>query len=159
MEPKLRCRGSVCDRSDACVMAGGCQYKSSAEQAIEVISAQKTGDFTGKIDGGGVKQVMKEPKTMVDLIDPQFIEGIGEVLKFGAKKYAKNNWMRGMSWSTALGGVLRHVLAFLRGEEFDLETGLPHLHHAACGLMFVCYFAHGPKNAEHRAFDDRGYLA
>lgn len=136
-------------------MSGGCLYKSSAEQALST----KTGDFTGRIDGGGVKQVMKEPKTAVDLVDPRFIEGIGEVLRYGATKYAKNNWMRGMSWSTVLGGVLRHILAFMRGEEFDPETTLPHLHHAACGLMFLCFYAHGPKSPEHRKLDDRGYLA
>ena len=162
MDSAVMCRGSFCDQEDNCISCGSCQYKSSADEAREVMkttAAPCVDDFKGTIDGGGVKQVMKEPKTMVDLVDPRFIEGIGEVLKYGAKKYAKNNWMRGMSWTTVLGGILRHILAFMRGEEYDLETGLPHLHHAACGLMFLCFYAYGPKSEEHRKLDDRGYLA
>ena len=114
-------------------------------------------EFAGEIDGGGVKQVMREMKCPLELIPPQFVEGIAEVLKYGAQKYAPNNWMRGMSWETVAGGILRHVTAFRRGEEMDPETGLPHLHHAACGLMFLSWYAHGPQESEHREMDDRRY--
>jgi hypothetical protein len=112
-------------------------------------------DFTGKIDGAGVKSVMKEMKCPLELMPPQFTEGVAAVLKFGARKYAANNWMRGMSWETVAGGILRHVTAFRRGEELDPESGLPHLDHAACGVMFLRTYAHGPDRNAHRAFDDR----
>ena len=163
---KLTCKGAHCDRPQGCRMAGACLYKSSAEEALELKRDSgmamvvynpplpKVEDFSGAVDGGGIKSVMKHPKTAVQLIDPHFIEGIGEVLRFGAEKYAANNWMRGMSWVTVLGGILRHTLAFARGEEMDKESGLPHLHHAACGLMFLCYYAHVRRD-QHSAFDDR----
>ena len=113
-------------------------------------------DYAGEVDGLGVKSVMKDPKTEVGLIDPRFAEGIGEVLRFGAKKYAKHNWMRGMSWVTVLGGVLRHVFAILRGEDLDPETGLPHAHHAACGLMFYAHYRH-VEHEKYKHLDDRVY--
>lgn len=184
----LVCNGGTCDKKYGCTIAERCLYKSSAEEAKEVISASsrpvppyvvpdpktgllplvtivpelrlppKIGDFDGKTDGGGLKQVMFEPKTAVQLIDPRFIEGIGDVLQYGANKYAANNWMRGMAWVTVIGGIFRHLLAFCRGEEIDPKdkggSGLPHLYHAACGLMFLCHYAHSNREA-HKSFDNR----
>src|SRR5688572_14785066 len=51
-------------------------------------------DFSGEIDGKGVKAVMKTPKCPLELIPPHFSEGVAEVLLHGAKKYAPNNWLR-----------------------------------------------------------------
>jgi hypothetical protein len=118
--------------------------------------APTTPDFTGSADGGGYKSVMDSPKTPLELLDPYFLEGVAEVLKHGATKYAPNNWRRGMSWTVVLGGILRHVTAFARGEEYDSESNLPHLHHAACGIMFLAHYAHTERE-EHRPFDDRVY--
>lgn len=33
--------------------------------------------------------------------------------------------------------ALRHAFAHARGEELDPKSGLPHLAHAACSLLFV----------------------
>lgn len=174
MEPSgvtKKCKGAPCTSPYQCTHFGACLYRSSAEEAKEVLSHRvekiplitivpelHVKDFTGQADGGGVKQVMFEPKTAVQLIDPRFIEGIGEVLQYGANKYAANNWMRGMAWVTVFGGILRHLLAFARGEEIDPKdkggSGLPHLYHAACGLMFLCHYAHSNREA-HKSFDNR----
>lgn len=117
----------------------------------------KVADFTGAIDGAGVKNVMTSPKTPLELIPPQYTEGVAEVLLHGAKKYAPGNWMRGMSWETVAGGMSRHLSAFRRGEETDPESGLPHLFHLACGAMFLSWYAHGPQAEQHRKFDDRKF--
>jgi hypothetical protein len=140
-------RGCGCKEGWACKQ---CLALQPAETAVQVE------DFKGLVDGAGVKSVMTSMKCPLELIPPQFTEGVAEVLKFGAQKYAANNWMRGMSWETVAGGILRHVTAFRRGEEMDPESGLPHLHHAACGLMFLSWYAHGP-NVEHLQFDDRKF--
>lgn len=113
------------------------------------------GDFNGKVDGSGYKTVMDSPKTPIELIPPQFLEGIAAVLQFGAKKYARNNWMKGMSWSVVFGSIMRHLWAWFRGEENDPESGLPHLWHAGCGLMFLSFFAHRLENNPYKTFDDR----
>lgn len=112
-------------------------------------------DFAGAVDGSGFKTVMTTPKTPIELIPPQFLEGIAAVLQFGAKKYARNNWMKGMSWSVVFGSIMRHLWAWFRGEENDPESGLPHLWHAGCGLMFLSFFAYKLDQNPYKQFDDR----
>jgi hypothetical protein len=36
--------------------------------------------------------------------------------------------------------VLRHIFQWLGGEDKDSETGLSHLAHASCGLLFLIDF-------------------
>jgi hypothetical protein len=72
-----------------------------------------------------------------ELLDAEWLLGVGAVLKFGAEKYAAEKWREGIEFSRVYGACLRHLLAFWSGEELDPETGLPHLHHASCCLMFL----------------------
>lgn len=55
----------------------------------------------------------------------------------GAEKYGERNWERGIAWSRVFAAALRHLWAWWRGENADPETGLPHLAHAACNLLFL----------------------
>jgi hypothetical protein len=82
-------------------------------------------------------------KNRLDLIDPDYILGLGEVLSYGAKKYAANNWkqINGQEDIERIkGALLRHMMAYMKGEEFDEESSLQHLHHMAAGAMFLAYF-------------------
>lgn len=79
-------------------------------------------------------------KSRVDLIQPNFILGMGDILAYGATKYKEN------SWKTVKNGrvryyaaALRHLLAYAKGERVDAETGRSHLLHAACCIMFLFY--------------------
>lgn len=76
-------------------------------------------------------------KVRLDLLSSEWITGVGDVLTFGAKKYEAHNWRKGIQLSRLLGACLRHVFAFLKGEDKDPETGLLHLYHASCCLMFA----------------------
>lgn len=84
---------------------------------------------------GGLKY--DSEKNRLDLLSPRWIDGVGAVLTFGAKKYAAHNWRKGLERSRLLGAALRHIFAYLKGEDYDPETGLLHLHHASCCLMFA----------------------
>lgn len=84
---------------------------------------------------GGVKDDAK--KVQLELLSPQWLHGVGEVLTFGARKYAAHNWRKGLARTRLLGACLRHVMAYLGGEDTDPETGLLHLDHASCCLMFA----------------------
>jgi hypothetical protein len=86
----------------------------------------------------GIKK--DEGKPALDLIDAHFLEDVGHVLGFGARKYEPDNWKRGMALGKCLAGVLRHTFAILRGEYADPETGLSHAAHATCGLMFAHFY-------------------
>jgi hypothetical protein len=59
------------------------------------------------------------------------------VLEFGAKKYAKGNWAKGMQWSTCYTCAISHLTKHLAGEANDEESGLSHLGHAMCNLVFL----------------------
>lgn len=91
-------------------------------------------------------------KPPLDLIDAHFLEDVGRVLGYGAKKYDVNQWQKGMSIGKAMAGVLRHCFAILRGEYLDPETKLPHMAHATCGLMFVHWMI---RNGKLNVPDDR----
>jgi hypothetical protein len=89
-------------------------------------------------------------KPRVELLSSVALLEIAKVLTFGAKKYATHNWRKGISWSIVLGAALRHLLAFLGGENKDQESGISHLAHAACCLMFLLEY-----ETTHKEIDDR----
>jgi len=90
-------------------------------------------------------------KPRMDLIAPEIMDGLGRVLAFGAAKYAPRNWEHGMSWGRVFGALMRHLWSWWGGAKADDETGLSHLHHAACCIMFlIAYEARGIGK------DDRG---
>lgn len=89
-------------------------------------------------------------KTRLSLIPPMPLELLGKVLTFGAKKYNDENWMNGMSWRRVYDAALRHMNAWLSGEDNDPETGLPHLSHAMCCLVFLVQYGE-----THKDWDDR----
>ncbi len=86
-------------------------------------------------DNAGRKDDAEKPK--VELLSARWLLGVGSVLSFGAKKYAAHNWRKGIARSRLLGAGLRHIFAYLGGEDNDAESGLSHLHHASCCLMFA----------------------
>lgn len=78
-------------------------------------------------------------KSRIDLIDSEFLEGLGNVLKFGANKYAAHNWRGGIAYSRLIGAAYRHLGAINRGEDIDEESGYPHVYHLACCVMFLSW--------------------
>ena len=82
-------------------------------------------------------QKFDQNKLPMDLLDAEWLEGVAAILQFGAGKYAAHNWRKGMQWSRLYAAAQRHLSAFAKGEEMDSETGLSHLLHASCCLMFL----------------------
>lgn len=81
------------------------------------------------------------------------LRGVARVLQYGAKKYAANNWRRGMKWSDVASAALRHAVAIVDGEENDAESGLPHWAHLGCCLAFLLEYTEHPHL--YAQFDDR----
>jgi hypothetical protein len=65
------------------------------------------------------------------------LRGIVAVLGFGAGKYGERNWEEGMAWSRPYAALLRHLTAWFEGEDKDPETGMSHLWHAGCSILFL----------------------
>ena len=79
-------------------------------------------------------------KLRVDLVPPEWLEALAQVMTHGAQKYAERNWEKGMDWSKVLGPLLRHVLAWQRGEELDPESKLHHMAHVAWNALALMYY-------------------
>lgn len=83
------------------------------------------------------------------------------VLEYGRRKYAAWNWLKGMAWSVCVGCAARHAEAVLvRAEKDDPESGLPHVGHLACNLIFLAQFHHTyPEGDDRPAMLRRGIEA
>ena len=88
------------------------------------------------------------------LVPFEALEGMVKVLEFGAQKYAGWNWTTngGFPYTRVLRSCLRHVFAYMRGEDNDPESGLSHIHHAMCNLLFISHYI---GNKEKYNKDDR----
>ncbi len=68
-------------------------------------------------------------------------EGMDEVVKvlmFGAQKYDRHNWrLVENAAQRYAAAAFRHLTAHSKGEKVDSETGLPHLAHAGCCILFM----------------------
>ncbi len=87
----------------------------------------------------GIKHDAEKPD--MSLLSPIAMVEVARVMTFGAKKYSANNWRGGFEWTRPLSACLRHVFAFIGGEDKDPETNISHLAHAICCLMFVLEFS------------------
>lgn len=83
----------------------------------------------------GVKH--DQEKVRLELIPPELLFAVGEILTFGAKKYADRNWEKGMKWGRVFGALMRHLWCWWRKDSIDAETGKSHLWHAACCIAFL----------------------
>ena len=89
-------------------------------------------------------------KAPMNLLSREALEQTAMVMAFGKEKYAAHNWRKGFQWSRPLSAAMRHLMAFNDGEDKDPESGLSHLAHAACCIMFLLEF-----EKTHKDLDDR----
>jgi hypothetical protein len=88
-------------------------------------------DCTGgrKFDGG---------KLQYGLLPPLALRETVKVLTYGAEKYEPDNWRRVPDGPRRyFDAAQRHMWAYKEGEMYDPETGVNHLAHALCCIMFM----------------------
>lgn len=89
-------------------------------------------------------------KRRYGLLDVGALSGIVAVLEKGALKYGDRDWEKGMPWTEVNESLLRHLVQYLGGEDFDKETGLLHIDHLATNVHFLqAYYRNKPQ------FDNR----
>jgi hypothetical protein len=76
-------------------------------------------------------------KLPLDLLPPELLINVAQVLRHGAEKYDRYNWAKGMAWSRVYAAAQRHLLKWWTHHEADEDSGLSHLAHAACCLAFL----------------------
>ena len=103
--------------------------KKEGEELLEIITNN------GKTFSEGRKYDYEKPQLY--LLPPKTLYEVGKVLTFGAEKYDPHNWRKVDDLQNRYSSAaMRHILAHIDGENLDEETGLSHLAHAICCLMF-----------------------
>ena len=112
------------------------QFKSPGIFVVKPPSNKKITATTGK--GKGLR--FNQGKLRYDLVEPRAHRDMVEVLTDGANKYFDRNWENGLSWTSVLASLKRHIAAIERGEDRDPESGRLHIAHAACNVHFLNTF-------------------
>lgn len=110
---------------------GRCDCSHVEEQVADLTDYRTEGATGVKRDAG---------KPDLSFLPTEALVGAARVFAFGARKYARDNWRGGMPWTQPYAAVLRHLTAWLEGEDLDQDSGLPHLDHALCTLMMLRWF-------------------
>lgn len=84
-------------------------------------------------------QTIKADKGKLDLtlVSPTLIEEVAKVRMYGVAKYRERDNWRLVEPERYEAALYRHWLSYLNGEETDPESGLSHLSHIACNVMFL----------------------
>ena len=87
-------------------------------------------------------------KPALELVEPGYIIGTGEILTMGMEKYGRNNWKNAKpeDIERIKGAMLRHLMSYLSGDKIDDESGLNHMYHISCNAMFLSYFDEKEQN-------------
>ena len=96
-----------------------------------------TTDSDGTL-AGSIGRKFDKDKPDYTLLPWDAVEDVVRVLDFGAKKYARDNWKHvDDAHNRYLAAAFRHLSAYAQGEQTDAETGLNHMAHAACCVLFM----------------------
>lgn len=112
----------------------GLELKDGQEQGranYDKLKESQDPNFTGgrKFDGG---------KLQYGLLPPLALREVVKVLTFGAEKYEPDNWKRVPDPNRRyFDAAQRHLWAYKEGEINDPESGVSHLAHALCCIMFM----------------------
>ena len=90
----------------------------------------------------GVKYDKDKPQW--SLLPFKALKEVVDVLTYGAKKYAPDNWKKVPNAKQRyIDAGFRHFTAYAAGEKLDPETGKSHIAHAICCLLYLLAFEIG----------------
>lgn len=92
---------------------------------------------------GEAKQGVKydDGKARWELIPFRAMRDVVDVLTYGSRKYADDNWkIVPDARKRYVSAAFRHLTDWAGGEKKDSETGKSHLAHAICCLLFLLWF-------------------
>lgn len=90
-----------------------------------------------KFDGCGDD---KNPmKLRWDLLPFESVEEIVKIYTHGAEKYGDNQW-QGVEPDRYVSALMRHLVAWRKGEKIDPDSKLPHLAHVGWNVLALIWF-------------------
>lgn len=78
-----------------------------------------------------------KPQLSYLLTAPRAAEALARVMEQGAKKYARDNWKKGLPREELIDSLLRHLLAYHNGALMDAESRQPHVAHILANALFL----------------------
>ncbi len=125
-----------------CPVKVSCYNKTNLKRNVDAVTTSYSDRLLA------VSKGLVEPGTKLDtdklrwsLLPSGTIAQVIHVLEYGAKKYSVGNWVGVPDGNTRYyDAAMRHLDAWRGGEINDPESGLPHLAHAACCLLFLLWF-------------------
>jgi len=131
--------------TESIMLRSGKKLSELTEAAQNAVEQDIINTAGAKIDKDGlIKGPMKfdDGKRDWSLLPYDSIEEIAKVLEFGKIKYAAWNWTEGggFKYTRVFNASMRHLLAFMRGEDKDPDSGLSHIAHLACNVLFLLHF-------------------
>lgn len=99
-------------------------------EAFKYATSYLKGNFIKKDSG----------KLQWSLMPFEELKDVVKVLMHGAEKYSPDNWKKCDNVVRYKDALMRHVIAYVSGEEIDSEFGLSHLAHAVCNCLFLMWF-------------------
>lgn len=93
---------------------------------------------------GGTKHDSGKPK--IKFLSREFVEGVAAAQTFGSAKYGDWNFRNSLETTALYDALMRHMIAWMSGENNDPESGLSHLSHAGANLnMLMWMLANKPE--------------
>jgi hypothetical protein len=129
------------------VPAGAASAPASAASPAPSAGNSGPDGLASKHDGG---------KCRLELLAPEMMFALGDVVTHGAAKYGDRDWERGMPWGKVFGAAMRHLWAHWRGEDIDADSGLPHVELAFCEIAFLVVYRRRRIGLDDRAVQAKG---
>lgn len=85
------------------------------------------------------------------------VDEVVKVMQYGAEKYDARNWEHGTRWSRYFSAAIRHLWKWWHGEDTDLESGLHHLAHASCCVLYLLAYTKRTIGCNDRPHQIRSY--
>lgn len=106
-------------------------------ESIDAILEKYSNSVTSNSQQAGLRYNQgKAPLSMV-LEANNALTGCAQVLAFGAEKYSRGNWRKGLKTTEIADSLLRHLSAYLSGEDTDSDSKLLHVDHILCNALFL----------------------
>lgn len=85
----------------------------------------------------GLRYNQDKPEMSMVLEADKAMAGLSKVLMYGRDKYSRGNWLGGLEHMGIVDCLMRHLTAYVAGENLDEESGLPHVDHVLANALFL----------------------
>lgn len=84
-----------------------------------------------------IKDTAGKPRLSLALQMRQTLMAITDIREYGLVKYPDAENYKKVPEEMWRDALVRHLVAYIGGEEYDRESGKPHLSHALCNLVYL----------------------